>query len=238
MSALYLIRHGQAGNRNDYDRLSELGHEQSQLLGKYLATEGVQFSAMYCGELRRQRETAANVIEHMQFGGVGVPQLQIDPRWNEFDLGEVYSKIGPQIAATNEKFSQEFAEMMATWDDPGARFHRGHTDLDFAVVDAWIRDTFPFDGESFATFTGRVQAAFMDLTKHAGDGHVAVFTSATPTGIAVATALEMPVVKSLRLAGVTYNASYSTLRIQPHGFTLFSFNNIPHLEAQRLRTFR
>ena len=238
MSALYLIRHGQAGNRNDYDRLSELGHEQSQLLGKHLAAQGVSLSAMYCGELRRQRETAANVIEQMQYGGVRMPQLQVDPRWNEFDLSEVYSKIGPQVAATNEKFQKEFKEMMATWDDPGARFHRGHTDLDFVVVRAWIEATFPYDGESFASFTSRVQEGLMDLTKHAEDGHVAVFTSATPMGIAVATALEIPLHKSLKLAGVTYNASISTLRIQPEGFTLFSFNNVPHLDIQRLRTFR
>ena len=238
MSALYLIRHGQAGNRNDYDRLSELGHQQSELLGKYLAAQGVEFSAMYCGELRRQRETAANVVEQMQYGGMRTPQLQIDPRWNEFDLGEVYSKIGPQVAATSEKFRLEFREMMDTWDDPGARFHRGHTDLDFVVVRAWIEATYPYDGESFADFTGRVQAGLMDLTKHSGDGPVAVFTSATPTGIAVATALELPLNRSLRLAGVTYNAAYSTMRIQEHGFTLFSFNNVPHLDASGLRTFR
>ena len=238
MSALYLIRHGQAGNRNDYDRLSELGHEQTQLLGKHLASQGVEFSAMYCGELRRQRETAANVIEQLQYGGVRTPQLQIDPRWNEFDLSSVYSEIGPQVAATNEKFRQEFEEMMATWDDPNARFHRGHTELDFVVVRAWIEAAYPYNGESFAAFTGRVQEGLMDLTRHAEEGHVAVFTSATPTGIAVATALEMPIVKSLRLAGVAYNASHSTLRIQPQGFTLFSFNNIPHLDEQRLRTFR
>ena len=233
MSALYLIRHGQAGNRNDYDKLSELGHEQAQLLGKYLAAQGVPFSAMYCGELRRQRETAASVIEQMNYGGIRTPQLQIDPRWNEFDLSEVYSKIGPQVAATSEKFRKEFAEMMATWDDPGARFHRGHTDLDFVVVRAWIEATYPYDGESFEAFTGRVQAGLMELTRHAADGPVAVFTSATPTGIAVATALEMPLYNSLRLAGVTYNASLSTLRIQPQGFTLFSFNNVPHLEIGR-----
>ena len=34
MSLIYLIRHAQAGSRDNYDVLSELGHEQARLLGE------------------------------------------------------------------------------------------------------------------------------------------------------------------------------------------------------------
>ena len=45
MSAVYLIRHGQAGLRHNYDALSDLGRTQARLLGEYLAAQKIQFSA-------------------------------------------------------------------------------------------------------------------------------------------------------------------------------------------------
>ena len=48
MSVLYLIRHGQAGTREHYDTLSELGRAQARLLGEHLAAQGVRFDRAYC----------------------------------------------------------------------------------------------------------------------------------------------------------------------------------------------
>src|ERR1700752_1495132 len=42
---IYFIRHAQAGARDNYDILSDLGQKQARLLGKFLATEDVRFSA-------------------------------------------------------------------------------------------------------------------------------------------------------------------------------------------------
>ena len=95
---------------------------------------------------------------------------------------------------------------------------------------------FPYSGESFQAFGARIHGALSGLQD--AEGPVAVFTSATPTGLAVAAALELPVERSMKLAGVAYNAGFSTLRVQPQGFTLFSFNNTPHLTDAQLRTFR
>ena len=42
MAELYLIRHAQASfGAENYDQLSDLGHQQSQSLGKALADQGV-----------------------------------------------------------------------------------------------------------------------------------------------------------------------------------------------------
>jgi broad specificity phosphatase PhoE len=45
LSAVYLIRHGQAGLRHNYDTLSDLGHTQARLLGEYLAAQKITFTA-------------------------------------------------------------------------------------------------------------------------------------------------------------------------------------------------
>ncbi|MGH9722090.1 MAG: phosphoglycerate mutase family protein, partial [Bryobacteraceae bacterium] len=76
----YLIRHGQAGPRDDYDRLSELGKRQAQALGRHFRSTGVRFKAALAGSMRRQQETAAIAIAEM----ADAPALEVDPRWNEF----------------------------------------------------------------------------------------------------------------------------------------------------------
>jgi broad specificity phosphatase PhoE len=64
MAIIYLIRHGQASfGAEDYDRLSELGRRQSQVLGEYFRGAGVVFDAVYSGDLLRQRETARLALD-------------------------------------------------------------------------------------------------------------------------------------------------------------------------------
>ena len=54
MSVLYLVRHGQAGTREDYDSLSHLGRTQARLLGEYFKAQEISFAAAYSGSLARQ----------------------------------------------------------------------------------------------------------------------------------------------------------------------------------------
>ena len=67
MSEIYFIRHGQAsfGSEN-YDNLSELGHQQSKILGNYLKETGVEFDRVVTGTLNRQQQTCENIIKVME----------------------------------------------------------------------------------------------------------------------------------------------------------------------------
>ncbi|HEY0660456.1 MAG TPA: phosphoglycerate mutase family protein, partial [Lysobacter sp.] len=59
MSAIYLIRHGQASfGDGDYDRLSPLGLEQSRVLGETLRVRAPQVDLVVCGGMLRHRQTA------------------------------------------------------------------------------------------------------------------------------------------------------------------------------------
>ena len=238
MSALYLLRHGQAGTRDDYDKLSLLGHRQARLLGEYLAAQKLEFHTLLCGAMRRQRETAQYTIEAFAAVGLPLPELVVEARWNEFDLGRVYEEIAPLLAGSDPEFEREYKEMMASYSDPDAPFHRNSTILDAKVVRAWVSQRFPYSGESWAEFHARVIAALNDLRRYSDLGHVAVFTSATPTAISVAYSMGVTDVRAARIAGLSYNSSISTLRIQPNDFTLFSFNSVPHLPDPDLRSFR
>ena len=66
MSIIYLVRHAQASfGTENYDRLSELGRQQSRWLGEYFAGRGLRFSRAFAGTLTRQRDTAQEILAAM-----------------------------------------------------------------------------------------------------------------------------------------------------------------------------
>lgn len=219
MSALYLIRHGQAGSLTDYDRLSETGREQARRLGEYLAGQGVRFQAVYTGELQRQRQTAVEA---------GMPGAVVDRRWNEFDWEGVYRGIAPQLAADDPEFRRQLAEL-----DPN---NSQWTACAMAIGKAWIEGRYQIAGESWVEFCGRVREGLEALRRHGSGETVAVFTSAMPMAIVTALSLGGADGTIMKLAGVTYNAAVTTLRLQPDDLTLFLFNGVAHLTPE-LRTF-
>ena len=61
MSTVYLVRHGQAGTRDAYDSLSELGERQARLLGEHFIAQRIRFADTYAGALARQQQTAEQI---------------------------------------------------------------------------------------------------------------------------------------------------------------------------------
>ncbi len=238
MSAVYLIRHGQAGLRHNYDTLSDLGRTQARLLGEHLAAQKIQFSAIYAGALMRQQETAAEVRAALEQAGQPQPAISTVPGWNEFDLDEVYQAIAPLMCADDPEFKVQYEELSRQIGDRDSAIHRSWTPADTAVVRAWVEGRYTFKGESWVVFQERIGAAFEALAAHGSGDAVAVFTSATPMAIAVGKALGLNGRHVMRLAGVTYNAAFTTLRVRPNDLMLFGFNGIPHLAEPGLRTFR
>jgi broad specificity phosphatase PhoE len=102
------------------------------------------------------------------------------------------------------------------------------------IVEAWLHDKFPYDGESWAQFQHRVATA--PLPDH--DSNIAVFTSATPTAIWAGRALDIHDTRALRIAGVLHNASFTVLRVRGEQVRLFSMNEVPHLTRAEWRTHR
>src|SRR5258708_3284405 len=228
---LYLIRHGQAGARDNYDLLSSLGQRQARLLGEYFRSAGVSFRAAYAGSMRRQRETAEIVLAEM----TDAPEIRTDARWNEFSLEGLWKTLAPQLLAENEQFARDYHTLHA----PHPNIDRVMTSCDVELIRAWIRNHHPCEGvEPWTEFRGRVEASRSDLAGYGPGESVAVFTSATPTAVWCGSALEVDERRIFRIAGVLGNTSFSTLRLRDGELTLFSLNNTPHLREAALRTFR
>jgi len=109
LSVLYLVRHGQAGTRENYDSLSERGRGQARRLGQYFASQGLQFQRVLAGSLARQQATAEEVLSAM---GGAVPEIAIDPGWDEFDLSHVYREMAPHLCGDDPDFRREYEAML------------------------------------------------------------------------------------------------------------------------------
>ena len=233
-----MIRHGQAGLRHDYDTLSDLGRTQARLLGEYLAAQQVRFTAVYSGALKRQSETAREVLRAMAAAGAAVPEVQIDDHWNEFDLDAVYHAIAPRLAADDPEFQVEHEKLHRMLEEQNSPAHRNWTRCDTLVVRAWVEGRYEVPGESWEAFRKRVSTPLRALSRIPPAETAAVFSSATPIAVWIGMALGLNGRHVMRLAGVTYNAALTTMRAREKDLALFSFNGTPHLTEPHLRTFR
>lgn len=242
MSNVYFIRHGQAGTRDSYDSLSELGRRQAHLLGEYLVAQGIEFAAAYAGELLRQQQTAAGVASAYAEAGLAFPELSVDAGWDEFDFHHVYKEIAPLMCEDDEEFRREYeevaAELSARAGDEGADVHRRWRASDTQVMDAWIGGHYPYAGESWEQFIERVAACRLKRTDAQPRENIAVFTSAVPTAIWTARSLEASNIHIPRLAAVLLNTSYTVLQLRADETLLLTFNALPHLHSPELRTRR
>ncbi|HEU0120220.1 MAG TPA: histidine phosphatase family protein [Bryobacteraceae bacterium] len=240
MSLVYLIRHGQAGTRQNYDTLSSLGKKQARLLGEYLVAQGVVFHAVYSGGMSRQQQTADAVAAAYEAAGIAFPPVTTHEAWREFDLDHIYKAMAPQLCATDAAFRVAYEAMREEArrreGDETADVHRRWTPCDIQIVEAWLHGRVPYEGESWTAFQQRVGAA--ELHGDDEDAKIAVFTSATPAAIWAGRGLDVQDTRALRIASVLHNASFTLLRVRGEQLRLFSLNESPHLPRPEWRTHR
>ncbi len=242
MSRVYLVRHGQAGTRKQYDALSDLGRRQSRLLGEHFAQQGIRFTAAYSGSLARQAQTADEVRSAYTETGGEFPQIAEHPGWNEFDLADVFRALAPQLCAEDDDFARDYQELVtaarAAADQHDAAVNRRWSPCDIKVVEAWLHNRYSYEGESWADFHRRVAACREHLTDAAHEDSILVFTSATPVAIWTGLSMDICDARVMRLAGALHNASCTVLRLTGSELRLHSFNGTPHLATPDLRTYR
>jgi broad specificity phosphatase PhoE len=220
MTAVYLVRHGQASfGAADYDTLSPVGHQQAAVLGAELRRREVDVHAVWSGTLRRQRGTADACLEA---AGLDLP-VREDPRWNEYDhLGLVPSgQPAGDLAEASRNFQHKLDEAIEAWMTGDHR--NGSTGT-------WVE------------FSGGVRAAlaevFADLAKSTA---ALVFTSAGVISAICAALLSAPQPATyLALNRTMPNAAITKLVSGRSGVSLVSVNEHGHFEGPHrgLLTYR
>jgi broad specificity phosphatase PhoE len=242
LSTVYLVRHGQAGTRDAYDSLSQLGKIQARRLGEHFLSQRIDFASACSGTLLRQRETGEEVRAAYTRAGVRFPTIKVVPEWNEFDLAQVYREMAPLLCAADDQFRVEYEKMLEqvrnSNGEPGATIHRKWLPCDTKIVNAWTSGRYPYSGETWDQFRERIASRRFSTGDAAGRENVVVFTSATPVAIWTGLSLQIPDEGVMLLAGVLYNASYTVLRLREGQLRLFTFNAAPHLSSDGVRTHR
>lgn len=222
MSAIYLIRHGQASfAAADYDQLSPLGERQSRRLGEAL---GARLSApptrVLCGGMRRHAQTASHCLSAMALP----TEWTVDTAWNEYDHNEVLGVYEPRY-----RQQSEIAADVARARDPRAAFQA----LFGAAIARWIGGQHDDEyGESWPAFCARVEAGLKALIASLDRGEtVLVFTSGGAISVVCRHLLGLSDVRTLRMNLTLANASVTKVVIGQGGGLLSSLNEHAHLES-------
>ncbi len=210
MSHITLIRHGQANGaattEEDYDRLSDLGHQQSAWLGAHLRETRQHHARLYTGTLRRHRETAAAM-------DMGITPVE-DARLNEleyFTMAEALeAEHGIAAPAQQSDFVDHFPTLLKAWQD--------------GMIEG--------APEQFHEFEARIRDVLADIS--AGSGPALVVTSGGLIAMTMRVHLGLDVTKMANIALAIMNSSLH--RLFPIGgpergnWSPVMFNAVPHLE--------
>ena len=217
MSVVYLVRHGQASfGTDDYDRLSELGKNQSRISGEHLASQEVAPVRIVHGEMLRQRQTAAGV----QAGLGSTLDARIDTGWNEYQAWELTGALDdtdPQAKYDSKIFQAELERGAARWAS-------GEHDSDYS--------------ESFRQFTTRVDAALDETCASMSSGEsTIVVSSAGAIAWTAASLLGGGFDQWMAFNRVTVNTGITRIITGRSGTSLISFNEHGH-QAPEMVTYR
>ncbi len=221
MATIYLIRHGQASfGAHDYDSLSELGQEQSKLVGQALKQKLARPGYVIGGDMLRHKQTLATAME----AGENSFAAEFDPGWNEYDHQAILGALDHRLAtpATMRPYLMEF-------DDP----KRAFADLFEQAIRRWIQGDNNSDyPESWTAFSARVEQALSNLSGRMGSAETAfVFTSGGPISWILCKLMGMDPSRFLQLNWTLVNTGITKIVISRQRCFVSCMNEHVHLEA-------
>ncbi|MEP1446309.1 MAG: histidine phosphatase family protein [Paraglaciecola sp.] len=215
MSEFYLVRHGQASfGAKNYDKLSNLGHQQSRWLGEYFSARNIAFSHAFMGDMVRHRETAQGIM----VGSSHNPIVSIDPGFNEFNfqnIGDSYLSLNPQRKLPENPKPADFYRLLKL------------------AMYAWSEDQLHDESleETWAGFRERVQAALHNVCQQGGDKPILIVSSGGAISMLMSLVLGLDAKQVIELNMQVRNTSISHFYFNKNTIRLASFNNIPHLDS-------
>lgn len=224
MSSIYLVRHAQASfGADDYDQLSEKGHEQARILGAVLRERIPQRALVFTGSQRRHKETAAGCLEAM--GEASSPMHELRG-FDEFDHNELLARLDPRYADR----AQLVADIMAG-DDPRKTFHQIFT----RAVARWTSRAHDAEyTEPWPEFRRRVRAALDEVTTSLQPHQNAlIFTSGGPISAICEELLHLPDSEAFRISWLLVNCSVTKLLLRRSGLSLSTLNEHAHFEGKQ-----
>ncbi|SOE98824.1 Broad specificity phosphatase PhoE [Burkholderia sp. OK233] len=239
MGQIFLVRHGQASfGKDDYDCLSELGHSQAKLLGRWFNSCGLPLERVIAGGMQRHFQTAKTCVA--AWGDTNALQdddpLEIDERLNEFDHVDVIDVYRNAALETSKEFDEHmvnqsaipFEEWKRIWGLAMERWMSSASDASYK--------------ETWSAFRRRCLDAFDMLT----DGEhpaktVAAFTSGGPIAAICQSLLHLDDRATRELIWSLANTGVTRLLFTKGRRGLGSLNSTAHVDwarAPNMLTYR
>ncbi|MBJ7355343.1 MAG: histidine phosphatase family protein [Thermoleophilaceae bacterium] len=213
MAVIRLIRHGQASfGLKNYDQLSDLGVQQSRVLGESLKDRAGEVDLVICGAMQRHAQTAEATLSAM---GLELDQ-RVDERWNEFDHEEVIVRQKPAyrsktlMVADLARKGDPRHQFQLLFDDALARWTAGLHNDEYS--------------ESWTEFVERARAGLAALEGEGGAKNVLVFTSGGPVSAVAAALLGLGPDGWMRLNRTCANCSETKIVSGRSGTSLVTWN--------------
>ncbi len=238
MSRLIMVRHAQASfGKADYDQLSELGHKQARALGDFFA-ETTDVSRVYCGPLKRHRQTMEWVYGELRLLGVKWPEPQFLDGLVEHRGPSVLKALLPSLMETDEKVRQWGQELETS----NGKSRKVHLKIFEYVMREWAADRLDdshLGYQTWAEFCRDVKNAINRMLDQAHpEETIVAFSSGGTMSAAVGHALQIPDPETvIGLHGLVYNTAISEFQFSDGKLNLKSFNTVPHLSRKELLTY-
>lgn len=235
MASIYVIRHGQASfGAANYDKLSDKGCRQAEVLGHYLRDCNIHFDAVYSGDLQRQRKTTELAIASQPDS---VPH-QIDPRFNEVRNDEQVEALVPRILETNSTLRALM--------DKGLSESKDYQKVIEAVFNHWVSPECDASGiQSWEEYSTGVSDALAEVIQAQGSGKtVGIFASGGTIATIVAHVLGLSGAHAYAFYEPVINCSVTRLFYSPKKVSLSYYNDHSYLDllgsqhGEQLVTYR
>lgn len=219
MPLIILVRHAQASfGTENYDRLSELGQQQSRWLGEYFAARGLRFRNIRAGSLVRQQDTARILLETMGHDTSGIVE---DPGLNEYP--------GDKLYAAHTRGADPIAHQRADF--------KGYWRTFRDAMQAWSDDRLEGMPESWGQFGERMRSGVLAASEGLERDEVAlVVSSGGAIGRLLGEILGAPGSTAIELNLQFRNTGFCELISVGDSLRIASFNNVPHLEFPERRS--
>lgn len=228
MSTLYLIRHAQASfGKADYDRLSETGMRQSQILADHLLGLGHEFDAIYSGAQLRHEQTLEPFLETLANSNSIIPLVNTTDAFNEYDSENILKTLIPEVIKEEPAFEADVAAMLQS--------QRAFQKVYEKIMRLWMSQETPFRNlETWKTYSDRVFTGLQTIIASGGSGKkIALVTSGGPISVCVQKALNLSNENTLQLTWQIINASVTRIIFSGHRLMLSGFNDVTHLELKK-----
>jgi len=215
---LVLVRHAQASyGTDDYDRLSERGLVQADLLARWFAAQpDLHFAAVHVGAQRRHAQTLAAISKAAADAGRELPDPTVDVEWNEFDhesLLRGYITHAPDDPDLDYLHGREPARVRALLGRAFLAWHEGA--LDAAMP------------ETLAAFRARVERARRRAER---DATTLVVSSGGAIARCAQATFGFDEARTIELNLALHNSGIVEFVRDGDAWTLARWSDVPHLD--------